>query len=117
MVKGAYDGGDVLFHDMGVDLGGFNIGMAHQFLDHPDIDPVFQHVSGERMPKRVAAYGFSDTGPIYRHLYSLLQAGFKHVVPPQNITAGWLRFFAGKTYCHRNSLAADGYFLASAPGR
>ena len=54
MVKGAYDGGDVLLHDMGVDLGGFNIGMAHQFLDHPDIHAVFQHVGGKRMTKRMA---------------------------------------------------------------
>ncbi|MDX2453427.1 hypothetical protein [Desulfosarcina sp.] len=31
---------------MGVDLSGFHIRMAHQFLDDPDIDAIFEQVGG-----------------------------------------------------------------------
>ena len=36
----------VFLHDMGVDLSGFHIRMAHQFLDDPDIDAIFEQVGG-----------------------------------------------------------------------
>ena len=50
---------NVLFHDVGIDFGGFHAGMAHEFLNHPDIDPVFQQVRSKRMPKIMQAWAFS----------------------------------------------------------
>ncbi len=47
---------NVTLHDMSVNLGGFNVGMAHQCLEDPDIDPVFQHVGGETVAQGMAAY-------------------------------------------------------------
>jgi hypothetical protein len=46
---------DVTGHDMGIDLGGLDVGMAEKFLEHPDFHPVFQHMRGETVPQGVAA--------------------------------------------------------------
>ena len=31
---------------MGIDFGGLDIGMPHQFLNHANIDPIFEHMGG-----------------------------------------------------------------------
>ena len=72
---------------MRVYLCGFDIGMAHQLLNHPDIDPVFQQMRGERMPKRMATDPFGDAGFIHRRFYCFLQTGFKNVVTSGGFTA------------------------------
>ena len=41
---------NVLFHDVGIDFGGFHICVPHEFLNHPDIHPVFQQMRSKRMP-------------------------------------------------------------------
>ena len=41
--------GNVLFHDMGIDFGGFHICVPHEFLNHPDIHPVFQQMRSKRV--------------------------------------------------------------------
>ena len=45
-IQGALDDGNVLFHDVGIDLGGFHTGMAHQFLNDPNIHSVFKQMGG-----------------------------------------------------------------------
>ena len=41
-VQRAPDAGNALFHYVGIDLGGFHIGVAHQFLKKLNIHPVFK---------------------------------------------------------------------------
>ena len=53
---------DVPGHDMGIYLRGLNIGMAEQFLQHPDVYPVFQHMRGKAVPQGVAADPLIDPG-------------------------------------------------------
>ena len=47
--------------------------MAHQFLDDADVDPVFQHVGGERVPDGMAAHTLGDARSIHRRLDRLLK--------------------------------------------
>jgi hypothetical protein len=88
---------------VGVNLGGFYIGMAHQFLHHPDIDAVLKQAGGKRRTTGMTAYGFGDTGSVYRHLHRLLQAGFKHMVPAQGIASGIM----AKTLCREDILPSQ----------
>jgi hypothetical protein len=37
----------VLLHYMGVDFGGLHVCVAHELLDHPDVDAVFQKLGGK----------------------------------------------------------------------
>jgi hypothetical protein len=41
---------DIPGHDMGMDFGGLDIRMPHEFLRHPDVAPVFQYMSGKAVP-------------------------------------------------------------------
>ena len=41
--------------DMGVDLGGGDIGMAQQSLQHPQVCPAFQQMGGKGMPQDMRA--------------------------------------------------------------
>jgi len=60
-------------HDMGIDFGGLDVGMAEKFLQHPDVHPVFQHVGSKTVPQGVAADFLVDPGlgrcPFHRLLY------------------------------------------------
>ena len=38
---------NILFHDVSVDLSGLDVRVSHELLEHADINPVFEHVSGE----------------------------------------------------------------------
>lgn len=75
------------YHDMVLDFCGLDIGMAHQFLDDADVDPVFEHVGGKRVPEGMAAHALGEAGPIHRHLERLLKPGFEHVVPSRSLGA------------------------------
>ena len=57
---------------MGVNFGGLNIGMPHEFLNYPNINPVFEHMSCELMAKRMAAYAFRYSGTIHCYLDGFL---------------------------------------------
>ena len=63
---------------MGVNFGGFNVGMAHQFLNHPDVNAVFQQMRGKRMAKGMTTDALGDAGFIHGRLYRFLEAGFKN---------------------------------------
>ena len=52
--------------------------MAHQFLDDPDVDPVFQHVGGKRVSEGMTTHALGDAGSIHRRLDRLLKPGFEH---------------------------------------
>jgi hypothetical protein len=48
-IQGASDDGNVLFHDVSIDLGRLHIGMTHQFLNDPNVNPVFKQVGSKTM--------------------------------------------------------------------
>lgn len=56
------------------------MGMTHQFLNDPDVNPVFEQVGGKTMAKGTAADRFCDSRLIYRRPYCLLEPGFKHMM-------------------------------------
>ena len=72
---------------MVLDFCGLDIGMAHQFLDDANVDPVFENVGGKRVPEGMAAHALGEAGPIHRHLDRLLKPGFEHVVPSRSLGA------------------------------
>ena len=42
--------------DVGIDFGGADVGVAEQFLDDPQVRPVFQQVRGEAVAEHVRRY-------------------------------------------------------------
>ncbi len=46
--------------DVGVDLCGGNVGVAHHLLNDPQIAAVFEKVRGEAVPQRVRRNAFGD---------------------------------------------------------
>ena len=46
-VEGADHSVQVLLHHVRVDFGGLDVGVAHELLDHADVDAVFQKVGGK----------------------------------------------------------------------
>ena len=55
--------------------------MAEQFLDSPDVVPIFEQMRRERMPQCVAGNPFGDTGTDGRISNGFLKDGFEEVVP------------------------------------
>ena len=55
--------------------------MAEQFLDGPDIVPIFEQMRRERMPQRVAGNPFGDAGTDGGIPYGFLKDGFEEVMP------------------------------------
>ena len=47
---------------MGIDFGGFKVGMSEQFLNAPRIDPAFHEVGGEAVSQGVNTADFWDSG-------------------------------------------------------
>ena len=43
----------MLLHDMGIDFGGLDIGMPHEFLNHADIDPIFEHMGSPTLRRGI----------------------------------------------------------------
>ena len=56
------DGFQAAAVDVGIYLGGGNIGMAQHDLDGPEVGPVFEQVGGERVPEGMRADLFVDAG-------------------------------------------------------
>ena len=61
-VRTGVDLGEGFDVDVGVDLGGFQAGMAQHFLDMPDVGPVAMHIGGHRMAQQVTRAGLGDAG-------------------------------------------------------
>ena len=88
LIQGASDDGNVLFHHVGIDLGSFHICMPHQFLNDPNVNPVFKQVRGPAfrgginctMPKGMTANRFCKSRLSYGGLHRFLEPGFKHVM-------------------------------------
>jgi len=53
-VEGTDDRVQVLLHHVRVDFGGLDVGVAHELLDHTDVDAVFQKMGGKRVPQGMA---------------------------------------------------------------
>ena len=47
-------------HNMGIYLGGLHVRVTEQFLQNPDVYPVFQHIRGETVSQRVATYPLTN---------------------------------------------------------
>ena len=71
-------------HDVGVDFGGLDVCVAHEFLDHADVDAVFQQVGGKGVPQGMAGGPFGDAGPVHGGFHGLLQAGLQYMMPAQD---------------------------------
>lgn len=54
--------------------------MAHQFLNNPDVDAIFEQVGGVAVTKRVTGDPFGQPGAACRHPYRLLQPGGEDMV-------------------------------------
>ena len=67
---------------MGIDHGGLDIFMAHQFLDRPDIIAVLQQVGGKTVPKRMARPVLGDPALFDRRLDPTLQILVLDMMPP-----------------------------------
>ena len=55
----------VLDIEMGVDLGGFEAGVAEHFLDDPDVSTVAVHVGRAGVAQEVAGSRFGDAGGLH----------------------------------------------------
>jgi len=64
---------------MCVNLSGLNISVAHEFLEHPDVNTVFQHMGGETVPERMTSGTLLNPGPLNSELDRLLEAGLQHM--------------------------------------
>ena len=71
---------DISGHYMGVDLCGLYIRVAEQFLKDADINPVFQHMCGETVAKRVATDLLVNPDLLRGPLYRFLQNGLENMV-------------------------------------
>ena len=79
-IQGAGHRRQVFLHDMGVDLGGFHIRMAHLFLHDSDIHAIFEQVGGVAVAKGVPGDPLWSVRCGARQLAGLLQPGGKHMV-------------------------------------
>src|SRR5690606_26130819 len=60
-VRGVVDLGQVLEVQVGVDLGGGDVGVAEQFLHAAQVARGFEHVAGEGMPQQVRVHALEQT--------------------------------------------------------
>jgi hypothetical protein len=65
-IEGALQTLDIAGQDMGVNLGALQIDMAKKILQHPDVHPLFQQVSGEAVAQGMAADLFVDASQLRR---------------------------------------------------
>ena len=87
----------VFLHDVGVNLGGLDIRMAHQLLNDADIDAVFQQVRGVAVSKGVAGDPFGQSCAAHRRPDRFLQPRGKDMVAANPAAAGvGAAFFGGK---------------------
>ena len=61
-IRGTDDGDPEAIHDVSVDHGGLHILVPQQFLDAPDIGPIFQKMGSEGVTEGVRYGGFGDLG-------------------------------------------------------
>lgn len=70
-MEASVDGLEVVSRDMSINLCGCDIRMTQEFLDHPEIGPSFQKVSGERMTECVRSDFLLDAGQVSVFSYQL----------------------------------------------
>lgn len=64
----------LLDRQMGVNLGGLQLGVPEHGLDEADVCAVFEHQRGGRMPEEVTAAALADVGPLHVLAHQLGQA-------------------------------------------
>ncbi len=87
-IQGASDDGNVLFHHVSIDLCSLHIGMTHQFLNDPNVNPVFKQVGGPAfrgginctMPKGMTADRFCKSRLSCGGLRRFLEPGSKYMM-------------------------------------
>ena len=65
---------------MGIDHRRFDIIMAQELLDRPDIVTTFEQMSGKRMPERMASSSLGQSGLRDRISHGFLNQGFVNVM-------------------------------------
>jgi hypothetical protein len=64
MIEGTSDTAAGFREDVGIDLGGGNLGVAEEFLDGADIVAGFEEMGGEGVAEGMATDGFGDLGEL-----------------------------------------------------
>lgn len=64
----------ILLHDMGINLRGLHISVAHQLLHDPNVNTVFEQMGGKAVPERVATDPLGNPGPIRCDLHRFLKS-------------------------------------------
>lgn len=77
---GILDGGT--FHRVGVDHRGFQVAVAQQFLDGPDIEIGLEQMAGETVAEGVGRGPLAEPGLADRLFYRPLHMRFMEVIPP-----------------------------------
>ena len=67
-----------------------------KFLHNANVNPVFQHVRGKRMPESMATDALGNAGAIDGGFDGFLQPGFQDVMPPRFAAAGIDADFFGR---------------------
>ena len=95
-----------------------NVAVPKQLLNRTNILPIFQQVSRETVPERMATGRFGHACLVDRSLDRVLKILFRNVMPARFARPRIHgKFAAGKTYCHGHDLFAFGYFRSRANGR
>ena len=79
---------------MEVDGSLFQIAMAEQNLNRPQVGTVFEQVSGEAVPEGVGMDFLADTASLQAYQITFVEIGWSAVcqrLPGNNHTAGFLR--------------------------
>lgn len=97
---------------MGVDFGGFYIGVSHELLHHADVNPVFQQVRGKRMSEDMATDPFGDSGSLHGSFDRFLQIRFQNVMAAEFIAAGiFAEFFLLEKVAYEKSSGLTASFV------
>ena len=103
---------------MGVEHGRGKILVPEQLLNGADVGAALEQVRGKGVAKGMGADVLRQTGTADRYLDGFVDdAGINMMTAGEPERGSRERSRAGKTYCQPHSLAAWGYFRASAWGR
>jgi hypothetical protein len=72
-VQGACNRFDGAVHDMGVNLGSFDVRMPHELLDCPYVYALFKHMGGKTVTKCTTGHPLYDSGPANGSFYGFLK--------------------------------------------
>jgi len=88
LVEWAADGEAALVEDVGVDHGGFDVGVAEEFLDGANVVAILQEVGGEAVAEGVGADALGDASELGGFVNGFLHAVFVQMVAALCAAAG-----------------------------